>query len=253
MHKSKNELYELVKDLKSRQEFYKEIDTVSKQYDNLIDEDTIALLIVDELGRNKHIFTKIADMKPKNEYSVIGKILNIFDSKSFTKKNGSSGRVLNLDISDETGTCRLVLWNKDVELAKDLKLGSIIKVINGYTKEGYSGVEINIGRWSVLEFEPKEAVNLDKESIKDINTLQGILVSKEPTKAFFKDNGDFGFVSKIKIKQDETEKSITLWDNKVKEIQKFKTGDKISINNFTIKNNDKSDIHVNGNAIIKKI
>ena len=145
MHKTKGELYELIKDLKTKREFEEEINDRFKKCDGLFDEDTIALFIVDELGKNKHTVSKIADLKPDSEYTVVGKIINIYDSKTFKRKNGTSGKVINLDISDDTGTCRLVLWNKDVDQVKnkDIKKGTTVKIINGYTKNGYSDAVVS--------------------------------------------------------------------------------------------------------------
>jgi replication factor A1 len=255
MHKTKDELYELIKDLKTKEEFEKEIEKRVKDCDNLMDEDTIALFIVDELGRNKQVVSKIADLKPNLDYTVLGKITNIYDSKTFKRKNGKSGKVLNLDISDNTGTCRLVIWNKDVEEVKnkDIKIGTTVKIINGYTKDGYAGLEINLGRWGLLEVEPDDVSPIVQLQSEDLNEIKGTLIHKEPTKAFFKDNGDFGFVTTIKIKEKDEEKQLTLWDTKVKEIQKFKIGDQIVIKDVTTKQyNGKKELHVNGKSLIKR-
>jgi len=255
MHKTKDELYELIKDLKTKDEFEKEIEKRVKDYDNLMDEDTIALFIVDELGRNKQVVSKIADLKPNLDYTIVGKITNIYDSKTFKRKNGTSGKVLNLDISDNTGTCRLVIWNKDVEEVKnkDIKAGTTVKIINGYTKDGYAGLEINLGRWGLLEVEPDDVSPIVQLQSEDLNEIKGTLIHKEPTKAFFKDSGDFGFVTTIKIKEKDEEKQLTLWDTKVKEIQKFKIGDQIVIKDVTTKQyNGKKELHVNGKSLIKR-
>ena len=53
MQKNKNQLYEEIKDLKTKKEFNLEIKKVKKESDDLFSEDIAALLIVDELGR-KH-------------------------------------------------------------------------------------------------------------------------------------------------------------------------------------------------------
>lgn len=254
MHKTKDELYESIKDLKTKKEFEEEIKKHFREFDGLFDEDTIALFIVDELGRNKQVISKISDLKPDSDYTVVGEITNIYDSKSFKRKNGTSGRVLNLDISDDTGTCRLVLWNKDVEQVKnkDIVWGTIVKIINGYTKNGYSGLEINLGRWGLLEVEPSDEIikNLQPVSSDDI---KGKLIHRESTRAFFRDNGEFGFVTTIKIKEKNEEKRIIVWDAKVKEIQKFKIGEQLIIKNITIKqNNGLEEIHVNDNSTIQR-
>ncbi len=42
---------------------------------------------------------------------------------------------------------------------------------------------------------------------------------------FSRDNGEFGFVTNINMKSKSEEVEITVWDEKVKEIKKFKIGD----------------------------
>jgi len=255
MHKTKNQLYEIIKDIKTKKEFEDDIKKLSKEFDNLLDEETIALLIVDELGRNKKVISKIADIKPNSEYTVVGQVKNVYESRKFKRKNGKSGKVINVDISDDTGGCRLVLWNNDVEMIRNKNIveGSVVKIINGYTRDGYSGVEINLGRWGLLEIEPIDQITTIINSQLNTNKISGKLIHKNPTKVFFKDNGDVGFVTIIKIKEANEEKQITLWDKKVKEIQKFKIGDKLSLEDVTIKqNNGIREIHANSNAKIKK-
>jgi len=251
MHRSKKKLYESIKDLKTKQEFEKEIKKKSLEIDNLLDEDTIALLIVDELGRNDQVITNIVDLRQDSEYTVIGKVVNIYESRQFKRKNGKRGKVINLDITDDTGLCRLVLWNNDVDLIKNKNInkGTWLKIINGYTKNGYSGIELNLGRWGLLELESNQInVKNDKNS-NDINELKGELIKKDATKVFFKDNGDVGFVTNIKINSDGLEKQITLWDKRVKEVQKIKVGEELIITGITIKNkNGIEEFHANENS-----
>ena len=53
MHKNKDQLYILIKDLKTKNDFEAELKKRFKEYDSLLDENIIALLMVDELGRNR--------------------------------------------------------------------------------------------------------------------------------------------------------------------------------------------------------
>lgn len=255
MHKRKDELYELIKDLKTKKEFEEEVNNRFLKSNKLLDKDTIALLIVDELGRNKQVFSKISELKFDGEYTVIGKITNIYESKSFKRKNGTSGKVINLDISDDTGLCRLVLWNKDVEQVKNknITIGTIVKIINGYTKNGFNGLELNVGRWGLFEVVSNDQFNFNNNQIDKSDSITGVLTHRDPTRPFFKDNGEFGFVTRITIKNAEEEIRLTIWDSKVKDIQKFKLGDRLIIKNVTKKqNNGNEEIHVNNNSIIQR-
>jgi replication factor A1 len=256
MHKTKTELIELIADLKTKKDFEKEIKTRYKSYDGLIDQDTIALLIVDELGRNKQSITKIVDLSSNGDYTVVGRVLSISDSKMFKRKNGTPGKVINLEITDDTAICRLVLWNGDIDHIKNKEIqpGTIVKIINGYTKLGYTGgMEINLGRWGLLEVEPIDISSQEEQPKHNADEITGVLVHKESTKAFFKDDGEFGFVTTIMIKEHDTKKEITLWDRCVKDIQAYKIGETITLKNVAKKSgNGKTEFHVNENSTIEK-
>ncbi len=256
MHKTKDQLYETIKDLKTKNEFKEEIKKREKEYDNLLDEDTIALMIVDELGRNKQNKFKINQLEPGLECTVFGEITKINKMRNFNRKNGSTGRVINLEITDEEGTCGLALWDKDVELVKNKKIqkGTSVKIINGYIKDGFNGLEINVGRWGLIEIQSENMLDLKKEEPSENKKIKGKVIQIEPTRAFFKDNGEFGFVTNIKVETKDDVKKITIWDKKVKEIQKLNQGDPIELENIDIrKKNGKEELHINSKGAIKKL
>jgi len=256
MHISKQELYQQIQDIKTKEQFQKEIDKLKKEYDGLFDDETSALLIVDELGRNKENTSKVNDLKPGIDSTIFGRVTKINQLRSFNRKNGSAGRVINLELTDETGSCGLALWDKDVELVKNkaIKKGTDIKIINGYVKDGFNGIEINVGRWSIIEIQPDTKPDLKIENQSLTKGIIGKLIEIEPTRAFFKDNGDFGFVTNIKLETKEDIKQITVWDKKVKEIQKIKKGTVLEINDIdTREKNGEKELHINSKGIIKKI
>ncbi len=255
MHKNKNQLYENIKDIKTKNDFEKEIKKIRKEYDDLLDEDTAALLIVDELGGNKQNICKISDLKPDTECTLFGKITKISESRNFKRKNGSNGMVANLDLSDDTGTCRMVLWNKDVELLKNKTItkGTNVKIVNGYVKDGFNYLEVNVGRWGLLEIEPEQMPDINKEDT-DTKNIRGTLSEMEPTRTFFKDNGEIGFVTNIKIKEKNLTRNLTVWDEKVKEIRSFKKGESLEISGVDIRDkNGKKEEHVNGRSVIRRV
>jgi len=253
MQKNKDELYKKIKDLKSEKEFYEEIKKIQKETENLFDEDVSALLIVDKLGRNTQNLSTISDLKVGDECTIFGQVSNIKNQRTFSRKNGSSGKVANLEITDNTGSCGLALWDKDTDLVKNktIQKGTKIKIINGYIKDGFNGLEINVGKYGMIEIEPENMPNIKKDKIKEI---KGELIAIDPSHAFFKDNGEYGFVTNIRIKEKNNIRQIQVWDKKVKEIQKFKKGDQLIITNFDIKNkNNREEIHLNGESKISKL
>jgi len=256
MQKSKEDLYQQIKDLRTKKEFEKEIKQIKKEYDDLFDDETAALIIVDKLGQNKQNILKIDKLESNVESTVYGKITKINQLRNFNRKNGSTGRVINLELSDETGSCMLALWDKDTELVKNksIKNGTNVKIINGYIKDGFKGIEINVGRWGLIEIEPDEISEKTKELPSKNTVIKGKLTEIEPTRAFFKDDGEFGFVTNIKLENKDETKQITVWGNKVKEIQKLKKGDTIEIKDIdTRQKNGNEELHINSKGIIKKL
>jgi replication factor A1 len=253
----REKLYDKIKDLQTKEEFEKNISQIQKECDYLFNESTAAFLIVDELGRNKENICKIADIKDGVECTLAGKVIKINDTRSFNRKNGSNGKVVNIELEDETGKCTLVLWNNDVDLVKNKKIkkGSNVKIINGYVKNGYTGLEINVGKYGLLEILKEDELIIKRiNNSENENIFEGKITNIEPTRSFFKDNGEFGFVTNICMKSNEKEVEITVWDEKVKEIKKFKKGDTLRIENIDKRQkNGTLELHLNGAGKIKKI
>jgi hypothetical protein len=229
MQRTQGELYLLVKDLWTKSRFSREISSRYAAYGELLDKDTIAFLLVDELGRNTFSLTRIVDLKPGVDATVVGAVQSVSEVRTFRKKNGTVGKVLNLEISDGSGVCRLVLWNEDIELVKgkSIAVGTRVRVINGYTKDSYGGVELNLGKWGLLEV---EAVAEPVPVVVCDDVLCGVLLSREATKAFFKDDGEFGFVTTITVRTADGQlMPVTLWDACVKAVQGIGLGETVTL------------------------
>lgn len=254
MQKSEIDFYNKVKDLMEKNEFLNEIKQIQNESDSLFNDYISTLLVVEKYGRNDENDIKISDLESGMESTISGKITKIGDIREFKKQNGIRGRVVNLKIMDDSGSCGLVLWDNDVNLIdnKSIKLGSSVKLINGNVKKGLNGIEINIGRWSLIEVNSND-IPINKNS--DNNKLiSGQILEIQPSKAFFKNNGDYGFCTSVKIKDKNQIKKLIIWDDRVKEIQNFKPGDLISFENVENKNNNGiNENHVDLHSIIKRI
>ncbi len=141
-------LYHLVEDLISKDRFRREIEKRKKEYNGLLDDEAIAYLIVDELGRNPGNRMKIIDLYDGISATIEARVERVGDVE--IKKNGKY-RLMRVDISDDTGKCQLVLWNEEIdEIGKDLREGMKIKIINGYVKENIYGLQVTLGKWGML-------------------------------------------------------------------------------------------------------
>lgn len=257
MGQTTEELYETIKDLKSIDEFAEEITNRQITYEHLFDEETIGMLIVDELGRNTAGKASIADLEPGIEGTITGIVTHIEPARSFQRKNGSTGRVVNLELTDDTGSIRLVLWGEDVKQVSEnnIQVNTKLKIINGYTKKGYQGTEIHVGRWSTITILKKQDTPSAKQKQQQQNKpeITGIIKKITPTTVFFKDDGSYGFVAKLFLENTDETLKITLWDDQVKHVQQYTIGEQICIKNIDIKKqNGCTEIHVNGKAQLSR-
>lgn len=136
-------------------EFQSEIENRYLEYDGLLSEDAIAYLIVDELGKKVVPGTTISKVKDGDSVNLTVRVEEIGSIREFSRKDGSKGHVANIVVSDDTGSCRFTLWNKDVEALTTNKIhvGSHIKIVNGYVKISNFGTEISVGRWGMYSVE----------------------------------------------------------------------------------------------------
>ena len=236
VEKTKEMIYEKVKDMLDRDAFEKLVEKEREAYEYLIDDITAAFLVVDKLGRNFFLAKKIEEIEAPMEATLYAKVEEIGEVKE-TKK----GKVVNIIIADDTGSCILVLWDADVELVIQKKLweGCTIKIINGYVKEGYYGLEVNVGKWSAIEINPNIEVKTKKwkrlsDLKKGIANIEGKILKINPTKIFFTENGE-RFLAKVIMEDESGEREIMLWDERVREIQGL-LGRKIKIMNAYVKN-----------------
>jgi len=247
--------YSLVSDLKTEQEFEDDINQRYQEYGTLFDIETIALLLCDELGRNTQNIVHIADLQPGMECTLVASIQTIPSVRTFTRSNGSIGRVANLTVYDATGVVTVVLWDEDTRLIEERTVQEHmqIKIINGYTKQGYTGLEITVGKWSSLEIVSANSSAVKPQISHNNKTKQvtGTIQHIGPTNVFFKQDGTYGFVAPVTLKTVEGTKQLILWDEQVKKFQQFKKGDTITITNLDLKTiQGETEYHVNGHACV---
>jgi len=61
---------------------------------------------------------------------------------------GGQARVADATLNDDTDSIKVSLWNEQIEM---IKVGSKIKIGNGYTNSFQGEVRLNVGRYGTLE------------------------------------------------------------------------------------------------------
>ncbi|MGC8646977.1 MAG: OB-fold nucleic acid binding domain-containing protein [Thermoplasmata archaeon] len=145
-----DDLYRMVKDLISYDNFLSQIEMKKKIFNNLLNDDAIAYIIVDELGRNPGNFTKISNLIDGVNVSLKVKVEKIQNTEEFTSKKNKNYKFKKLTVSDDSGSIDLILWNDEIDLYRWIKENDDIIIRNCYVKQGKDGLHISLGKWGII-------------------------------------------------------------------------------------------------------
>ncbi|MCS3923927.1 OB-fold nucleic acid binding domain-containing protein [Methanosalsum natronophilum] len=218
-------IYKKVSNLLTKDEFIEQVTEKVNQMNGLCDEKTAAMLVANDLGvhSDDQNIVNISDISSNNSnVNFMGKVISVFDTKEFQRNDGTNGKVGNIIISDSTGSIKVTLWDEKADLIDNnsIKVGTCL-VGNGYPKEGYSGLEVNIGNNNTIK-EASEDIDINikhqkikeiKDGDKDINLVGKVLDSSD-IREFKRKDGSIGKVCNLLIGDDSGKIRVTLWDEK---------------------------------------
>jgi hypothetical protein len=144
--------YEKVKDLVTPDAFEGEVEAVLAEWAGLLDRDAAAMVVVERHGRSVASFARIADLEEGMEANLRATVTAITPVRSFTRQDGTGGRVVNLELRDESGFCRFVLWDDDVGLVERGKVavGSTVRALDCFVKRTNFGLDVGRGKFGTL-------------------------------------------------------------------------------------------------------
>jgi ssDNA-binding replication factor A large subunit len=147
--------YEKVKDLLDANAFEREVDTVIQEWGSLLDRDAAAMIVVERHGRSVASFQRIADLEEGMEANLRATVTGVTPIRSFNRQDGTPGRVVNLELRDESGFCRFVLWDEDVGLVErgKVSVGSTVRALDCYVKRTNFGLDVGRGKFGTLVVE----------------------------------------------------------------------------------------------------
>ena len=95
------------------------------------EEEASAMFIpkLETLEKALYDYKKISDLDEDEEDTIIiGRIIELNDVREFDRDNGDVGHVRNIEIADDTGSIKVVLWNDDAK--KEYEMGQALKIQN---------------------------------------------------------------------------------------------------------------------------
>ena len=155
-----------------------------------------------------------------SDVDLVGKVLDTGSVRTFSRDDGSEGRVSNLTVGDETGRVRVTMWDDKADLAEEFAAGEVVEIGDGYVRERDGDLELHVGdRGTVervdedVEYVPETTAIADLEIGQTVDIAGGVIES-DPKRTFDRDDGSEGQVRNVRIKDDTGEIRVALWGEK---------------------------------------
>lgn len=156
----------------------------------------------------------------QSDVTLRGLVLGTDSIRTFSRDDGSEGRVANLTLGDETGRIRVTLWDERADRAEELDPGSAVEIVDGYVREREGDLELHVGdRGAVdeidetVEYEP-DATAIESVSIGETVDIAGVVRSTDPKRTFDRDDGSEGQVRNVRLQDDTDDIRVALWGEK---------------------------------------
>ncbi|MGZ4941215.1 MAG: OB-fold nucleic acid binding domain-containing protein [Halobacteriota archaeon] len=177
---------------------------------------------------------QIADlMVGLNGVDISGVVLDVGLVRTFSKRDGSVGKVASISIGDKTGTIRVTLWDTMAEKASDFSRGDVLTITNGYTRERYGKLEIHVGDRGAIE-KGVERIDFTEQitPISDVKigipcTVEGIIDDVGSLREFTRNNGSVGKVRNVVLRDNTGEIRAALWGDRATAIDEGSVGRRI--------------------------
>ncbi len=255
-----DEVYEDLEAEVSLEDFRSAVQDKVEEMAGLADEETAAMLIAHEL--QDETVSAIDDIKPgMEEVSFMAKVRHVGDLRTFEREDDeATGRVINVEGADETGSVRLAFWDEHAKAIDDgeLDVGDVIRV-KGRPKEGYGGIEVSVHN---AEPAPDAEVAVDLEARTSIERLEvgqegvelsGLVLDVDEVRTFERDDGTEGRVANLVVGDETGRIRVTLWDDRTEAVEQFGPGDHVDVTGGAVREREGArECHVGGRGRVRE-
>ena len=134
-------------------ELNEKIAELRDEFGTLLNDEALRELALEELGKLVLNKKQISDLRDREGASMDVRVVRIYESRQFNRKDGTKGLFRKMLIEDDTGSCQLTLWDDDVSLPEELGIdeGSKLVLMNCYVKISDFGVDVSKGKIGRIE------------------------------------------------------------------------------------------------------
>ena len=255
------DVYEDLETDVSIEEFREAVEAKVEQMGGLADEESAAMLVAHELEDGE--VEGVSDVEPgMEEVKFVAKVTSVGEKRAFERDGDDQpdGRVINVEVADETGSVRLAFWDEKADAAEEeLEVGDVLKV-GGRPKEGYNGVEVNVDD---VEPAPDTDVNVDVSGestidglslgLSDVN-VKGKVLDTESVRTFDRDDGSEGKVANLVLGDETGRVRVTMWDGQAETVNEVAAGDSVEVvDGYTRERDGDLELHVGERGAIEAL
>jgi len=191
----------------------------------------------------------ISELTPgEDDIDFHARVSEVGPLRTFTKKDGTMGRLSWLTVEDETTSTRLVFWNERAEETLEFHLGDIIRVEGANCREGLHGIpEVHLGRLTrisqirdetlVTRLEAMEPPSHESFTIKEIvlgrqiTEVLGKIAGVGQSREFTRKDGSKSKVMNLLLTDQTGMIRVVLWGDQVQNGELLARGDIVKITN----------------------
>jgi replication factor A1 len=182
----------------------------------------------------------------QSDVNLRGLVLDTDEVRTFSRDDGTEGRVSNLTLGDETGRIRVTLWDEQADRAEELEPGTSVEVVDGYVRERDGSLELHVGDRGAVE-EVDEPVDFVPETtpIADLELdttvdIAGVIRSADPKRTFDRDDGTEGQVRNVRVQDQTGDIRVAMWGAKAD--RDVGPGDEVYLGDVEIQDGWKEDL-----------
>ena len=201
---SVDELYQKLLDSGiSEKELEKQVQNKMSEFGGFMSKQGILFIIAKENGIyvqshgvNEQIYDEFDEEFDYDEFTIeiselkeemrnivlIGKILQIYEPREFTRKDRSIGKVVSFLFEDSSQKIKVILWDDKVDLVKNkyFKDNELIRIVGAYCKKGKNdNLEVHLGKRGKIILSPE--IN-DKKLKLRLDSIENNILSKRESK-----------------------------------------------------------------------
>jgi len=283
MNALNEELYTLVKDVLTREDYDIKIKEIQNELGGLVNDECAAFLLVDMIGKNCLPYSNLSEVHDGEDSSFFLTVDEIIRTRTIATKN-SQCRISELLVSDGSRKCKLVLLGKHAEVVEDglVSRGCKLKVVNAHVKINENELELTLGWWGAVEVNPevnqqiitnvktsqrlKEVFGLkfarrfyDIETLstlseKTVVCINATITDMKKMRKFIRKDGGEGKVANLKIDDGTGSVDVVLWGSAADFVDGLEIGDNVEVSKVRIKKNENGlELHSITGTSIKKL